>query len=156
MLGNEGQGFSDALKILDGGRISIAAMALGIAQGALDCSLEYAVQREQFGRPISAFQAIRFKLADMATQIEAARALTYKVASLKKKEQPVPKWSSMAKLFASETAVRVSEEAVQIHGGYGFQQDHDLFLYFKQAKESEEILGDADYHLEIVAKELGL
>jgi alkylation response protein AidB-like acyl-CoA dehydrogenase len=154
MLGKEGKGFSDALKILDGGRISIAAMALGIAQGALDCSLDYATQREQFNRPISDFQAIRFKLADMATQIEAARTLTYQAADLKEQEGSVPKWSSMAKLFASETAVKVAEEAIQIHGGYGYTKDYPAEKYWRDSKVCTIGEGTSEIQRSVIAREL--
>ncbi len=154
MLGDEGHGFIDALKVLDGGRISIAAMALGIAQGAFDCSLEYARQREQFGRPISDFQAIRFKLADMATRIEAARALTYEAALIKQEGGSVPKWSSMAKLFASETAVRVSEEAIQIHGGYGYTKDYPAEKFWRDAKVCTIGEGTSEIQRMVIAREI--
>lgn len=154
MLGEEGQGFVDALKVLDGGRISIAAMALGIAQGALDCSLEYSCQREQFGRPISDFQAIRFKLADMATRIEAARTLTYQAALLKEKEGAAAKWSSMAKLFSSETAVWVSEEAVQIHGGYGYTKDYPAEKFWRDSKVCTIGEGTSEIQRMVIAREL--
>src|SRR4029078_2696402 len=120
LCGKQGEGFVDALRILDGGRISIAALAVGIAQGAYEAALRYSKQRKQFGRFISEFQAIQHKLADMATDIDASRLLTQRAAWLKDTGQNVNKESAMAKLFASETAVRVADEAVQVHGGYGF------------------------------------
>src|SRR5690606_3820766 len=122
-LGDEGEGFIQALKILVGGRISIAALSLGIAVGAFDAALKYSKERHQFDKPISTFQGISFKLADMATRIEAARLLTFRAAWLKNTGQPVSKASAMAKLHASETAVAIANEAVQIFGGYGYTKD---------------------------------
>jgi alkylation response protein AidB-like acyl-CoA dehydrogenase len=154
MLGDEGQGFVDALTVLDGGRISIAAMALGIAQGAMDCSLEYSTQREQFNRPISDFQAIRFKLADMATRIEAARTLTYQAALMKEQAGTVAKWSSMAKLFSSEIAVWASEEAVQIHGGYGYTKDYPAEKFWRDSKVCTIGEGTSEIQRMVIAREL--
>jgi alkylation response protein AidB-like acyl-CoA dehydrogenase len=134
LLGNEGEGFLQAMQILDGGRISIAALAVGIAQGAYEAALKYAKERVQFGRPIAEFQAIQFKLADMATQIEAARLLTLQAAGMKDAGKKVTKQSSMAKLFASEVAVKVAEEAIQIHGGYGYTKDYPVEKYWRDAK----------------------
>src|SRR5918996_4546954 len=119
LLGDEGQGFVNAMEILDGGRISIAALAVGIAQGAFESAVRYSQERQQFGKPISEFQAIQFKLANMATQIDAARLLMYRAAWLKDHGKKTTKESSMAKLFASEISVEVCEEAIQVHGGYG-------------------------------------
>jgi alkylation response protein AidB-like acyl-CoA dehydrogenase len=133
-LGEVGDGFVQSLKILDGGRISIAALSLGIAYGAYDAALAYAKEREQFGQPIANFQAIGFKLADMATDIEAAKLLTYQAANLKDEGQPVTQASAMAKLFASETAVRVANEAVQIFGGYGYTKDFPVEKFYRDAK----------------------
>ncbi len=133
-LGAVGEGFVQSLKVLDGGRISIAALSLGIAYGAYDAALAYAKQREQFGQPIANFQGISFKLADMATDIEAAKLLTYQAADLKDNGQPVTKESAMAKLFASETAVRVANEAVQIFGGYGYTKDYPVEKFYRDAK----------------------
>jgi alkylation response protein AidB-like acyl-CoA dehydrogenase len=133
-LGEVGEGFVQSLKILDGGRISIAALSLGIAYGAYDAALAYAKEREQFGQPIASFQAIGFKLADMATDIEAAKLLTYQAADLKNEGKSVTKESAMAKLFASETAVRVSNEAVQIFGGYGYTKDFPVEKFYRDAK----------------------
>ena len=133
-LGEVGDGFVQSLKILDGGRISIAALSLGIAYGAYDAALAYAKEREQFGQPIANFQAIGFKLADMATDIEAAKLLTYQAANLKDEGQPVTQASAMAKLFASETAVRVANDAVQIFGGYGYTKDFPVEKFYRDAK----------------------
>lgn len=133
-LGEVGDGFIQSLKILDGGRISIAALSLGIAYGAYDAALAYAQEREQFGQAIARFQAIGFKLADMATDIEAAKLLTYQAADLKDSGKSVTKESAMAKLFASETAVRVANEAVQIFGGYGYTKDFPAEKFYRDAK----------------------
>src|SRR5437868_6460850 len=124
LLGHEGEGFVDAMRILDGGRISIAALSLGMAQGAYEAALRYSKTRKQFGKAISDFQAIQWKLADMATEIEAARLLTYRAASMKDAGMKTTLESSMAKLYASEVAVRCANEGVQIHGGYGFIKDY--------------------------------
>ena len=135
LLGPEGEGFISSLKVLDGGRISIAALALGMAQGALEAATRYAKERKQFGQAISEFQAIQFKLADMATQVEAARLLVYHAAWLA--DQPNVRFtreSSMAKLFASEVAVRVANECVQIHGGYGFIKDYPAEKFYRDVK----------------------
>lgn len=134
MLGNEGEGFIQAMKVLDGGRISIAALSLGIAQGAFEAALKYSKERHQFNKPISAFQGIAFKLADMATKIEAASLLTYRAADLKQKGISVNKESAMAKLYASEIAVEVATEGVQIFGGYGYTKDFPAEKYYRDAK----------------------
>lgn len=134
MLGKEGDGFKQAMKILDGGRISIGTLALGIAKGALDASVAYSKQREQFGQPIANFQAIAFKLADMATEIEAAEALLYQAAYLKNKKLPMTKESAMAKYYASEVSVKVSTEAVQIFGGYGYTKDFPVEKFYRDSK----------------------
>jgi alkylation response protein AidB-like acyl-CoA dehydrogenase len=133
-LGNLGEGFLQAMQILDGGRISIAALSVGIAQGAFEAAVKYAKERQQFGKPIAEFQAIQFKLADMATQIEAARLLTLQAAFLKDAGKKVTKQSAMAKLFASETAVKVAEESIQIHGGYGYTKDYPAEKYWRDSK----------------------
>src|SRR5690606_12534220 len=133
-LGEEGEGFIQALKILDGGRISIAALSLGIAVGAFEAALRYSKERHQFDKPIATFQGISFKLADMATRIEAARLLTLRAAWLKNSEQPVSMASAMAKLHASETAVAVANEAVQIFGGYGYTKDFPVEKHYRDAK----------------------
>ena len=134
LVGREGEGFLDAMHVLDGGRISIAALAVGMAQGAYEAAVKYAKQRRQFGRPISEFQAIQWKLADMATEIEAARLLTLRAAWLKDRGRTTTEESSMAKLFAGETAVRAANECVQIHGGYGFIKDYPAEKFYRDAK----------------------
>src|ERR687889_607605 len=134
LLGEEGMGFIQAMQILDGGRISIAALALCIAQGAYEAALKYSKERQQFGKPISEFQAIQFKLSDMATQIDAARLLMYRAAWLKDSGKKVTKESSMAKLYASEISVKVCEEAIQIHGGYGYTKDYPPEKYWRDSK----------------------
>ena len=134
LIGNEGEGFVNALKILDGGRISIASLALGIAQGAYESALKYAKQREQFGKPIAEFEAIQFKLADMAMKIDAARLLVYRAASMKDVGKPTTKESAMAKLYAGEIAVQVSEEAIQIHGGYGYIKEYPPEKHWRDSK----------------------
>ncbi len=134
ILGQEGDGFVQAMKILDGGRISIAALSLGIAKGALDCSVQYSKEREQFGKPISKFQAIRFKLADMATEIEASELLIMQAADLKNRGKKVTKESAFAKYYASEVSVRVSTEAVQIHGGYGYTKEYPAEKFYRDSK----------------------
>ncbi len=134
LIGEIGEGFVQALKLLDGGRISIAALSLGIARGAYNCALKYAKEREQFDKKIIEFQGVGFKLAEMATKIEAAELLTRNAGKLKNEGQKVTKESAMAKLFASETAVEVSNEAVQIHGGYGFTKDFPAEKFFRDAK----------------------
>ena len=134
MLGQEGEGFIQAMKVLDGGRISIAALSLGIAKGAYEASVNYAKERQQFGKPIASFQGISFKLADMATQIEAAELLTRKAGILKDKGEKSTKISAMAKYYASEVAVSASNEAVQIHGGYGFTKDFPVEKFYRDSK----------------------
>jgi hypothetical protein len=134
LLGAEGVGFKQAMKTLDGGRISIAALALGMAQGAFDASVQYAAIRKTFGKPINEHQAIQFKLADMQVQIEAARMLVYKAAWLKDQGLPYGKAAAMAKLCASEMACRVADEAVQIHGGYGFIKDYPVEKFYRDVK----------------------
>lgn len=154
LLGREGEGFTDALKVLDGGRISIAAMALGIAQASLDCSLQYSQERVQFGQPISSFQAIQWKLADMATRIEAARLLTYQAAWLKQGRGMVPKYSSMAKLYAGEVAVWAAEQAIQIHGGYGYTKDYPAERYWRDSKICTIGEGTSEIQRMVIAREL--
>lgn len=133
-LGAEGEGFIQSLKVLDGGRISIAALSVGIAQGAFDAALQYSKERHQFNKPISTFQGISFKLADMATKIEAARLLTFRAAELKDMGKSVNKESAMAKLYASEVAVQVADEGVQIFGGYGYTKDFPAEKFYRDAK----------------------
>ncbi|MBM7551797.1 acyl-CoA dehydrogenase [Thalassobacillus pellis] len=134
LLGEEGQGFKIAMMTLDGGRNGIAAQAVGIAQGALDASVAYAKEREQFGKPIAQNQGISFKLADMATEVEAARLLTYQAAHLESEGQPYAKASAMAKLFAGDAAMRITVEAVQVYGGYGYTKDYPVERYMRDAK----------------------
>ncbi|HEX8137392.1 MAG TPA: acyl-CoA dehydrogenase [Pyrinomonadaceae bacterium] len=153
-LGAEGEGFLQAMQVLDGGRISIAALALGIAQGAYESAVRYAREREQFGKPISEFQAIQFKLADMATQIEAARLLMYRAAYLKDQGKRVTKESSMAKLYASEMSVRVCEEAIQIHGGYGYTKDYPPEKYWRDSKLCTIGEGTSEIQRLVIAKQL--
>lgn len=134
MLGNEGEGFIQAMKILDGGRISIAALSLGIAKGAYEASVKYAQEREQFGQPIFNFQGISFKIADMATKIQAAELLTRQAADLKNKGEYVTKMSAMAKYYASEICVQIATDAIQIHGGYGYTKDFPVEKFFRDSK----------------------
>jgi len=134
LLGNLGEGFIDSMRVLDGGRISIAALSLGIARGALDASVKYVKERRQFGKAIAEFQGIQWKLADMATELDAARLLTQRAAVLKDAGQRVTRESSMAKLYASEVAVRICDEAVQLHGGYGFIKDYPAEKFYRDVK----------------------
>ncbi len=134
LIGIEGDGFIQALKILDGGRISIGALGLGIARGAYEAALKYSKEREQFGKPISEFQAIAFKLADMAMQIEAAELMLYKAADLKEKKQKMTKEGAMAKYYSSEIAVKISNDAVQIFGGYGYTKDYPVEKFYRDSK----------------------
>jgi len=153
-LGAEGEGFLQAMQVLDGGRISIAALSVGIAQGAYEAAVKYAKERHQFGRPISDFQAIQFKLADMAVQIECARLLTLQAAATKDAGKPVTQKSAMAKLYASEAAVRISEESVQIHGGYGYTKDYPAEIYWRDSKLC--IIGEGTSEIQrlVIAKNL--
>jgi alkylation response protein AidB-like acyl-CoA dehydrogenase len=134
MIGEEGDGFIQSLKVLDGGRISIAALGLGIAMGAFDAALQYSKERQQFNKPISSFQGISFKLAEMATKIEAAKLLIFQAADLKNRHLPVSKESAMAKLYSSEIAVEVANDAVQIFGGYGYIKDFPVEKFYRDAK----------------------
>ena len=155
LLGAEGEGFISSLKILDGGRISIAALALGMAQGALEAATRYAKQRKQFGKTISEFQAIQFKLADMATEVEAARLLVYQAAWLAdRKDARFTRESSMAKLFASEVAVRVANECVQIHGGYGFVKDYPAEKFYRDVKLCTIGEGTSEIQRLVIARQL--
>jgi alkylation response protein AidB-like acyl-CoA dehydrogenase len=153
-LGEVGEGFIQAMQILDGGRISIAALAVGIAQGAYESALRYARERVQFGRPISEFQAIQFKLVDMATQIDAARLLMYRAAWLKDQGKPVTKESAMAKLFASEMGVKVCEEAIQIHGGYGYTKDYPPEKYWRDSKLCTIGEGTSEIQRMVIARQI--
>ena len=154
LLGAAGGGFVQAMKVLDGGRISIAALALGMAQGALDCSLRYAQQRKQFGKAISEFQSIRNYLADMATEIDAARLLTYRAGWAKDHGRITTKESAMAKLYASEVSVRVANLAVQIHGGYGFTKDFPAEKFYRDVKLCTIGEGTSEIQRMVVAREL--
>ncbi len=154
LLGNPGEGFKQFLITLDGGRISIGAMALGIAQGALEESLRYSRERYQFGKPISAFQAIQFKLADMATEIEAARHLVYHAAKLRDAGKNYIRQSSMAKLFASEVSVRAASQAIQIHGGYGYIREYPVERMFRDAKITEIGEGTSEIQRLVIARTL--
>ena len=154
LMGSEGEGFFQAMQVLDGGRISIAALSVGIAQGAYEAGLKYAKERQQFGKPISEFQSIQFKLADMATQIEAARLLTLQAAFLKDNGKKTTRESAMAKLFASEIAVKVAEESVQIHGGYGYTKDYPAEKYWRDSKLCTIGEGTSEIQRLVIAKQL--
>ncbi len=154
LLGKRGEGFIDSLRILDGGRISIAALAVGTAQGAFEAALKYSKQRKQFGRFISEFQTIQNKLADMATEIDAARLLTYRSGWMKDQGQRVTKESSMAKLFSSEVAVRVTNEAVQIHGGNGFIKDYPVEKFYRDVKLCTIGEGTSEIQRLVIARQL--
>jgi len=154
LLGLEGQGFVDAMRVLDGGRISIAALSLGMAQGAYDAALNYSKQRRQFGRAISDFQAIQWKLADMATEIDAARLLTLRAASMKDAGLKTTLESSMAKLFASEVAVKCANEGVQIHGGYGFIKDYPAEKFYRDVKLCTIGEGTSEIQRLVIARQL--
>ncbi len=154
LLGKEGNGYRDSLKILSGGRIGIAALSLGIAQGAYEAALNYSREREQFGKPISDFQAIQFKLADMATEIDAARLLTYRAAWMKDSGANLTAESSMAKLYASEVAVRVANECVQIHGGYGYVKDYPAEKYYRDVKLCTIGEGTSEIQRILIAREV--
>lgn len=154
ILGKVGEGFIQAMKVLDGGRISIAALALGIAKGALEASIKYSKERQQFGQPISNFQGISFKLADMATEIEAAELLTFKAADLKNRGQKVTKESAFAKYYASEVSVRVSTEAVQIFGGYGYTKDFPAEKYYRDSKLCTIGEGTSEIQKMVIAREI--
>jgi len=154
LLGVEGEGFKQAMKILDGGRISIAALSLGIAKGALEAAITYAKQRKQFGQPIANFQGIAFKLADMATEVEAAELLIMQAADLKNRHLPVTKQSAMAKYFASEVAVKCATEAVQIFGGYGYTKDFPVEKYYRDAKLCTIGEGTSEIQKIVISREL--
>lgn len=154
LVGQEGEGFINCLEVLDGGRISIAALAVGMAQGAFEASLKYAKRRRQFGQPIAEFQAIQWKLADMATEIEAARLLTYRAAVLKNQKKRSTKESSMAKLYASEIGVKVANEAVQIHGGYGYVKEYPAEKFYRDAKICTIGEGTSEIQRLVIARQL--
>jgi alkylation response protein AidB-like acyl-CoA dehydrogenase len=154
LLGKPGEGFVDSLRILDGGRISIAALSVGTARGAYEAALSYSKQRKQFGRFISEFQAIQHKLADMATSIEAAQLLVFRAAAMKDTGHRVTKESSMAKLFASEIAVRVCDDALQIHGGYGFIKDYGVEKFYRDVKLCTIGEGTSEIQRLVIARQL--
>jgi alkylation response protein AidB-like acyl-CoA dehydrogenase len=154
LLGKPGDGFVDSLRILDGGRISIAALSVGLAQGAYDAALKYSKQRKQFGRFISEFQAIQHKLADMATSIEASRWLVYCAGARKDAGKRVTRESAMAKLFASEMAVKVADEALQIHGGYGFIKDYPVEKFYRDVKLCTIGEGTSEIQRIVIARQL--
>ncbi|MDQ2887774.1 MAG: acyl-CoA dehydrogenase family protein [Chloroflexota bacterium] len=156
ILGHRGDGFRQFMQILDAGRIAIAALSVGLAQACLDEASNYAKERKQFGQPISKFQAIRFKLADMATEIELARLMYYKAAWLHMQNKPYTREASMAKLFASETAKRAADQAVQIHGGYGFMDEYPVSRYWRSVKVNEIGEGTSEVQRMLIAKTLGL
>jgi alkylation response protein AidB-like acyl-CoA dehydrogenase len=155
LLGDSTKGFKQFLYTLDGGRISIAALSVGIAQAALDKALHYAKERKQFGQSISKFQAIQFKLADMAMYVELARNIVYKAAWLKDQKKPFSKEASMAKLFASETATSVSNQAIQIHGGYGYMREYAVERHLRDAKLMEIGEGTSEIQRLVIARQLG-
>jgi alkylation response protein AidB-like acyl-CoA dehydrogenase len=154
LLGKEGDGFIDAMRVLDGGRISIAALSLGMAQGAFEAALKYSKQRKQFNKPISEFQAIQWKLADMATEIDAARLLTLRAAAMKDAGMKTTLESSMAKLFSSEVAVKCANEGVQIHGGYGFIKDYPAEKFYRDVKLCTIGEGTSEIQRLVIARQL--
>jgi alkylation response protein AidB-like acyl-CoA dehydrogenase len=154
LLGKEGEGFIQAMKILEGGRISIAALSLGLAEGALDAAVKYSGERKQFNKSLNEFQAIQFKLADIKTNIEAARMLVYKSAYLKDNNKPIIKEAAMAKLFASEIAERAASEAVQIFGGYGFIKDYPVEKFYRDVKLCTIGEGTSEIQRIVIAREL--
>jgi alkylation response protein AidB-like acyl-CoA dehydrogenase len=154
LLGEEGQGFINTLQVLDGGRIGIAALSVGLAQGAYEAALNYAKERRQFGQPIAGFQAIQWKLADNATRIEAARLLTYRAAYLRDQGARTTRESSTAKLFASEIAVKAADDCVQIHGGYGFVKDYPAEKYFRDVKLLTIGEGTSEIQRLVIARQL--
>ena len=156
LLGPRGEGFHQFLEILDGGRISVAAMGVGLAQGAYDLALAYAQDREQFGKPIASFQAIRFKLADMATEIEAGRSLVYKAAWLKDQGRPFAREAAMAKLFTGELSNRVANAALQIHGGFGYMEEAAVSRLYRDQKILEIGEGTNEVQRMVIARHLGL
>ena len=153
-LGKTGEGFIQSMQILDGGRISIAALSLGIAKGAFKAALAYSKEREQFGKPISSFQGISFKLADMATEIEASELLMHKAAFLKNEGREMTKYSAMAKMFASEVCVKVANEALQIHGGYGYTKDFPVEKFYRDAKLCTIGEGTTEIQKVVIAKNI--
>ena len=156
ILGEENKGFYSVMDTLDRGRTAVGAMSVGIARGALEDSIKYAKQREQFGKPIGKLQAIQFMISDMATEIDAARLLVYKAAYLEDEGKPFGKDAAMAKLFASEIAMRATRNAIQIHGGYGYMRDRPLEKYFRDIKLCQIGEGTSEIQRIVIAKRLGL
>jgi alkylation response protein AidB-like acyl-CoA dehydrogenase len=156
LLGERGQGFKQFLEILDGGRISVAAMGVGLAQGAYDLAQAYALDRQQFGKPIAAFQAVQFQLADMATEIEAGRALVYKAAWLKDEGRDFALQAAMAKLYTGELSHRAVNSALQIHGGYGFVEESAIARFYRDQKILEIGEGTNEVQRMVIARHLGL
>jgi alkylation response protein AidB-like acyl-CoA dehydrogenase len=154
LLGQLNGSFDDVLKVLQGGRVGIGAMAVGIAQSALEESTKYARMRKQFGKPIAEFEAIQWMLADMATEIDAARLLVYRAAQLKERGMPFETAASKAKLYAAEMAMRATTKAIQIHGGYGYIKDYPVERYFRDAKICEIGEGTSEIQRMVIAKEL--
>jgi butyryl-CoA dehydrogenase len=155
LLGPRGKGFQQFLEILDGGRISVAAMGLGLAQGAYDLAAEYARERKQFGKPIASFQAIQFQLADMATEIEAGRNMVYKAAWLKDQNRAFGREAAMAKLYTGELSHRAANAALQIHGGYGFMDEYAISRLYRDQKILEIGEGTNEVQRMVIAKHLG-
>ena len=153
-LGEQGKGFIDTMKVLDGGRIGIGALSVGIARGAFEESMKYSQERQQFGRPVGNFQAVEHKLVQMATEIDAARILVHRAALLKDRNSPYTKEASMAKLFASELAVKAADEAVQIHGGYGYTKEYHVERFLRDAKLMTIGEGTSEIQKMIIAREL--
>jgi alkylation response protein AidB-like acyl-CoA dehydrogenase len=156
LLGERGRGFVQFLEILDGGRISVAAMGVGLAQGAYDLAYAYAQERKQFGKPISSFQAVQFKLADMATEIEAGRALVYRAAWLKDQGRPFALAAAQAKLYTGELSNRVVNASLQMHGGYGFMEESAIARLYRDQKVLEIGEGTNEVQRMVIAKHLGL
>lgn len=154
LLGNEGGGFKIALRVLDGGRIGIGAQALGIARGAFEAAKNYAKERKQFGQPIAEFEAVQWILADMATQIDAARLLVHRAADLQDRGEPFTKEASMAKLFSSETAMKVTTDAIQIYGGYGYSREYPVERFFRDAKITEIYEGTSEIQRLVIAAQV--
>ncbi len=154
LVGERGRGYAQFLSILDEGRIAISALSVGLAQGCVDESVRYAAQRQAFGHPIADFQGIQWTLADMATRIDCARLLVYRAARLKDADRPFSKEASMAKLYASETAMWVATEAVQIHGGYGYSREYDVQRYFRDAKITEIYEGTSEIQRLVIARHI--
>lgn len=154
MLGKEGEGFIQAMKVLDGGRISIASLALGIAKGAYEASIKYSKERHQFDKPISHFQGIAFKIADMKSQIEAAEILTLQAADMKNRGEKMTKEAAMAKYYASEVAVKVSTDAVQIFGGYGYTKDFPVEKFYRDSKLCTIGEGTSEIQKLVIAREV--